>query len=60
MEKAGKTFCIQTTKNGKTIAIGDKIPIDELFDIKISFEELYSIRCVMDILGVNNISLVNR
>lgn len=58
-EKASSKFCIQTSKNGKTIAIGYDIPTDLKADIKISFEELYTIKNVMDILKVDHIELVN-
>jgi hypothetical protein len=58
-EKSNSRFCIQTGKNGKTIAIGYDIPIDFEADIKISFEELYTVRNVMDILEVDRVELIN-
>jgi hypothetical protein len=58
-EKSNAKFCIQTSKNGKTIAIGDSIPTDMHADIKISFTELYTIKNVMDILKIDKVELVN-
>lgn len=57
-EKANSRFCLQTAKNGKTIAVGYNIPTDVEADIKITFEELYTVRNVMDILEVNKVDLV--
>jgi hypothetical protein len=59
ISKSNSKFCIKAAKNGKTIAIGDSIPTDLKADIKISFEELYTVRNVMDILGIDSVSLVN-
>jgi len=59
LEKSGRKFCLMATKNGKSIAIGETFPTDLKVDIKISFEELYTIRNTMDILGLDNVSLVN-
>jgi hypothetical protein len=57
-EKSNSKFCIQTSKNGKTIAIGYNIPTKLEADIKITFEELYTVRNVMDILEVDSVELV--
>ena len=58
-EKSNSKFCVQVSRNGKTIVIGDSIPTEIQADIKISFEELYTVKNVMDILKVDSVELVN-
>jgi len=55
-EETGKTSCFQVSKNGKVIEIGEKN--NDKADIHVSFEEIYTIRQTMDVLGVNEVRLV--
>ena len=60
IERSGSQVCFQASKNGKTIAICYTNNIDQVeADVKITFEELYTVRNVMDILGVDKVELVN-
>ena len=59
IKKSGSKVCFQTAKNGKIIAICYEKPSNVEADIYISFEELYTIRQIMDILDVDNVKLVN-
>ena len=59
MEKSGNKYCLQTAKNGKKIVVGDNIPETIEADIRMSFHELYTIRNLMDVLGVKEVQLLN-
>jgi len=58
-ERAGKHTCIQTSKNGKVIQIGREPLKDIDADFYVTFEELYTMKLVMDVLGVKEVKLVN-
>jgi len=51
--------CFQTTKNGKLIEIRDKPSGSSKADICITFEEIYTVRQIMDVLGTSEVTLVN-
>ena len=57
-EEAGKTSCFQTTKNGKLIEISNKPLPSSKADIHLTFQELYTLRAMMDILGVSSAELI--
>lgn len=56
-DKAGESSCFQTTKGGKLIEIGINPKQDSNADIFLTFEEIYTIRAIMDILQVESIDL---
>jgi hypothetical protein len=56
IENMGENTYFQTSKNGQLIEIASK-PIQEA-DIHISFEELYTVRQILDVLGVEKVSLI--
>lgn len=60
VEDRGDDTCLQVAKNGKKILIGQKPCKDIEHDIFISFEELYTVRQAMDILGVEAVHVVKR
>lgn len=57
-EESGKGCCVQTTKNGKLITIGAAPQSGKTTDIQMSFQELYTLRLAMDILGVTEVNIV--
>lgn len=58
VEESKKGFCYQTTKNGKLIEIGVTHQPNSKADIQISFEELFILRLIMDVLGTEKVELV--
>jgi hypothetical protein len=58
VEESSKGYCIQTTKNGKLIAIGATPQSGKAADIQMSFQELFLLRLAMDILGVTEVDIV--
>jgi hypothetical protein len=57
-EDAGETSCFQATKGGKLIEISNAPIEDSKADIHLTFQEVYTIRAVMDILKVTEVQLV--
>ena len=56
IEETGKNSCLITSKNGKLIQLGNG-PAKGKPDILLSFEELYGIRLIMDVLGVSEVEI---
>jgi hypothetical protein len=53
----GRKSCYQTTVGGKLIVIGEedkRVPAD----ICLSFEELYTVKLIMELLGVKEVSII--
>jgi hypothetical protein len=59
MEDNGQTHCFQTTKNGKLIEIRTAHNEGSKADIQVTFEELYTARLVLDVLGTTEVSIVH-
>lgn len=59
VEERGDDTCLQVSRNGKKILIGAR-PVEAIeYDMFISFEELYTIRQAMDVLGVERVNVVS-
>jgi len=56
-EQNNKDTCFQISKNGKLIEIGFK-PKPSKADVFLTFEEVYTIRSLMDVMGVKEVDLV--
>lgn len=58
-EAAGKTSCFQTTKDGRLIEISQQKLQKSQADIHLTFHEVYTMRTIMDTLGVDEVTVVN-
>jgi hypothetical protein len=59
-EENNHVSCFQVTKNGQTIQIGNVPLVEQKTDRYISFQELYTIRQIMDVLKINEVELINK
>lgn len=53
-----KTSCFQTTRGGKLIEISNEHLEESKADIHLTFSEIFTIRSLMDVLGVTEVELV--
>jgi hypothetical protein len=57
-EEAGRITCFQTSRQGKLIEISKEPQNESQADIHLTFQEIYTIRLIMDVLNVKEVHLV--
>lgn len=58
IDEKGQKTCLQVSRNGKKVLIGNEPDKQIEHDLFITFEELYTIRQAMDVLGVEKVNVV--
>lgn len=58
-DEEGKKSCFQTTKGGKIIEISNEPLENSNADVHLTFNEVFTVRSIMDVLGVSQVDLVS-